>query len=260
MLNLDLATIIFQIVNFLAFSALLYYLLFRPVMTAVRERAAEKERQKEKIAAEQEQVEKQQQELKRQLAEADQKADQILAEAREEAESEHREILEQAREEAERIIAEAHTEAHQMRRQAVKEFHQDLLETILDISRQTMARVAPEEVHDKLLAQLNDRIWELGRSEIERVEAFRVSLGERTPTAYVTTAKDLSPEQQGELARTLTALADRNVDLEVRTDPDLAAGLRVRVEDLVIDNSIAGQLKELREDVSETLEERTRHE
>ncbi|HEC33912.1 MAG TPA: hypothetical protein ENI37_04275, partial [Chloroflexi bacterium] len=61
-------------------------------------------------------------------------------------------------------------------------------------------------VHDSLVQQLSDRIWELGRSEMERVETFRRSLGDRAPTAYVTTARPLSPEQQGLLARTFTAL------------------------------------------------------
>lgn len=95
----------------------------------------------------------------------------------------------------------------------------------------------------------------MGRSEMARVEAFRVSLGDREPTAYVTSAKPLSSEQQGELARTLTALADRHVDLDLRIDASLAAGLRVRLEDIVIDNTIAGQLQELRESVAQALKE-----
>jgi F0F1-type ATP synthase delta subunit len=108
--------------------------------------------------------------------------------------------------------------------------------------------------------QLSDRIWELGRSEMERVETFRRSLGDRTPTAYVTTARPLSPEQQGLLARTFTALADRHVNLELKTDPALAAGIRVRLGDTIVDHSIAGQLADLRESVSTALKERMAHE
>jgi hypothetical protein len=126
----------------------------------------------------------------------------------------------------------------------------------LDISGQVIGRVAPTEVHDKLAQQLNDRIWELGRSDMERVETFRLSLGDRAPTAYVTSAQDLSSEQQGELARTLTALADRHVNLELKTDASLAAGLQVRLEDIVVDSSIAGQLDELQDKVTEALKER----
>lgn len=260
MLNLDLATIAFQIANFLAMVMLLYYFLFRPVMGRVKERRAEKERLAREATQDREEAEKLRAELEARLAEADEEADEIIAEAQRQAEEERKALLEEARAEAERILTETYTDAHRLRRQAVEDFHDELLDAILDISSQVIGRVAPPEVHDKLVEQLNDRIWELGRSDMERVEAFRVALGDRAPTAYVTSARDLSSGQQGELARTLTALADRHVNLELKTNSHLAAGLRVRLVDMVVDNSIAGQLDDLREEVSKALKEQVRNE
>jgi F0F1-type ATP synthase delta subunit len=52
-------------------------------------------------------------------------------------------------------------------------------------------------------------------------------------------------------------LADRNVNLEMNTDPSLSAGLRVRLGDIVVDNSLAGQLDELRDNVAQSLQEWT---
>lgn len=260
MLNLDFATIAFQIANFLALTALLYYFLFQPVMSRVKERRAEKERLAREMAQDREEAEKLRAELEARLAEAEEEADEIIAEAQKRAEEERAALLEETHEEVERILAEAHTDAHRLHRQAVEQFHEELLDAILDISGQVIGRIAPPEVHDKLAQQLNDRIWELGRSDMKRVETFRLSLGDRAPTAYVTSARDLSSEQQGELARTLTALADRHVNLELKTDASLAAGLQVRLEDIVVDSSIAGQLDELRDKVTEALKERMRNE
>jgi F-type H+-transporting ATPase subunit b len=256
MLNLDFATIAFQIANFLALTALLYYFVFQPVMSRVKERRAEKERLAREMAQDREEAEKLRAELEARLAEAEEEADEIIAEAQKRAEEERAALLEETHEEVERILAEAHTDAHRLQRQAVEQFHEELLDAILDISGQVIGRVAPPEVHDKLTQQLNDRIWELGRSDMRRVETFRLSLGDRAPTAYVTSAQDLSSEQQGELARTLTALADRHVNLELKTDASLAAGLQVRLEDIVVDSSIAGQLDELQDKVTEALKER----
>jgi F-type H+-transporting ATPase subunit b len=260
MLNLDFATIAFQIANFLALTALLYYFVFQPVMSRVKERRAEKERLAREMAQDREEAEKLRAELEARLAEAEEEADEIIAEAQKRAEEERAALLEETHEEVERILAEAHTDAHRLQRQAVEQFHEELLDAILDISGQAIGRIAQPEVHDKLTQQLNDRIWELGRSDMERVETFRLSLGDRAPTAYVTSARDLSSEQQGELARTLTALADRHVNLELKTDASLAAGLQVRLEDIVVDSSIAGQLDELRDKVTEALKERMRNE
>ncbi len=256
MLNLDWATIAFQIANFLGLTAILYYLLFRPMMTRVRERRAEKQELMARARDERQEAERLRNELEERLSEAEAEADEIVAEGQKRAEAERQRMLEEAEEEIERMLAAAREDVQQMRQQAVAEFHDELIDAVMDVSAEVIGQAAPPEVHDKLVQQLADRIWEMGREEMERVQAFRRSLGERTPTAHVTTARALSSEQQGELARTFTALADRNVDIQMETDDDLAAGMRVRIADIVVDNSIAGRLEELREHASEALEER----
>ncbi len=256
MLNLDVATIAFQVINFLILAAALYYLLFRPMMRRVKERAADKERLAQDLAQECQKAEESRAELEARLANAEAEAAAIVSEARQRAEAERGALLKEAQSEVERILVEAHSDAHRMRQQATDEFHEELLDAILEISGSVIGRVAPPEVHDAMVQELSDRIWEMGRSEMAQVETFRRTLSERAPTVSVTSARPLSPEQQGLLARTFTALADRHVNLELRTDPALAAGVRVRLGDTLIDHSIGGQLTELREDVSAALEER----
>ncbi len=58
------------------------------------------------------------------------------------------------------------------------------------------------------------------------------------------------------IARTLIALADRHVDLDLQVAPELVAGIRVRIGDIIVDSSIAGQLDELRGQVVSSLQER----
>jgi len=260
MLNLDFATIAFQIINFLVLAGLLYYFLFRPVMRRAQARAAEKERLAHETSQEREEATKLRVELEARLARVEEETAALIARAQEQAEVERATLLQEAQVEVERILAEAHADAHRLRQQAVDDFHAELVDAILEISGSMIGHAAPPEVHDVLIQQLNERIWDLGRSEMERVETFRRSLGERTPTAHVTTARPLSPEQQGLLARTFTALADRHVNLELKADPALAAGIRVRLGDMVVDNSIAGRLDELHEAASQALKEHVANE
>jgi F-type H+-transporting ATPase subunit b len=256
MLNIDWATIAFQAINFLVLAAALYYFAFRPVMERVRERRAEKEEMMQQIRADRQEADRLREKLQERLSEAEEQADEIITEAHKRAEAERQQMLDDVAEDIEEMLSDARGDVHQMRQQAVDEFHDELIDAILDIGNEVIRQAAPPQMHDALAAQLNDRIWEMGREEMERVRAFRRSLGERTPTAHVSTAEPLSTEQQGELARTLTALADRNVDIEMETDPSLAAGMRVRLGDIVVDNSIAGRLDQLREEASEALEKR----
>ena len=249
-------TVVFQIVNFLILMALLYYVLFRPVMRSMKERAAEKERLEEELTRERAEVARTREELEARLALANEEADAIIAAAEEKADETTLAMLQQARDETERVLAEAHAESQRLRTQATGASQSRTIDAILEISGELVRRTAPPEVHDTLIKQLTDRIWEMGRSEMRRVEDFRRSLGDRTPTAHIETARPLSPEQQGLLARTFTALADRHVDLEVQEIPALAAGVRVRLADIVVDSSVAGQLEQLREDTLEALTER----
>jgi len=256
MLNIDWATIAFQVINFLVLAGALYYFVFRPMTRRVQERRAEKQEMMRQIREDRQEAERLRETLEEHLSEVEAEADEIITEAQKRAEAERQQMLEDVGQDIEEMLVDAREDVEQMRQQAVDEFHDELIDAILDIGADVIRQAAPSAVHDALVAQLGDRIWEMGREEMERVRAFRRSLGERTPTAHVTTAKPLRSEQQGELARTLTALADRNVDIQMETDPSLAAGMQVRLADIVVDNSVAGRLDELREQTSQALRER----
>ena len=253
MLKLDPLTIIWQIVNFLLLATALYFVLFRLVMRSMKEREAEKERVARETAQDQQEAERLRAALEDRLASVEEEAATIVARAKEQAEMERTALLQEAEAEAERILTEAHANADRLGKQTISEFEGELLDTIMSISGQVIGQASPPEIHDGLVQQLSDRIWEMGRTEMSQVETLRRALGDREPTVHVTTARELTTEQQGLLARTFTALADRHVNLEVTVEPALAGGLRVRLGDMVVDNSIADRLEALRENVSRSL-------
>jgi F-type H+-transporting ATPase subunit b len=192
MLELDIATVLWQMVNFLVLFAALYFLLFRPMMRRIRERANEKARVMETLREDQSEAEALREELESRLANAEDEAESIVEKAKSQAEVERAELLQEAQAEVERILAEAQTDASRMKRQAIEEFHEELLQGVLDVSGLVIGRVAPEDMHNSMVQQLSDSVWELGRSDMRRVEVLRRSLGERTPTVMARTAKPLS--------------------------------------------------------------------
>ena len=251
--QVNIEIILLQLANFTILAVLLYFVLFRPTIRKMKEQEAEKEQVAREAAQDRQEAERLRATLEDRLAGVEEEATAIVARAKEQAEVERTALLEETEAEAERILTQAHANADRLGVQTIDEFQDDLLDAILAISGQIIGQAAPPEVHDALIQQLSDRIWEMGRSEMDQVETLRQALGDREPSVYVTTARPLTPEQQGLLARTFTALADRHVNLEVTTEPALAAGLRVRLGDMVIDNSIADRLEALRESVAQTL-------
>jgi len=257
MLSLDLATIIFQVINFLVLAFILNRFLFQPVLRKAAEREEEKNRLMHDLAEERRQLATVRADLEQKQVEFEEQLEQMRTGSRDAVEKERQELLKEARAEAEKILVEAQTDAYRLKEQAVNEFHEQLVEAILAVTSTVAGRLCPPEVHDRMVSGLGDRVREMGRSEMPRVEAIRRSLGNREAVAYVTTAKELSTDQQAQLVRFLTALADQNVDVQLKIDHDLVAGLRVRLGDTVMDNSLAGQLEELRGEVSLALKEQT---
>lgn len=256
LLKLDPFTILWQVVNFLVFAWLLYRFLFRPMSQRIKAGAAEKEQLMQELLTDRESAAALRVEFETRMEGTEEEAAAIIAGAIEQAELDRSALMLEVQAEVEHILTEAQVDAYRLKRQAVDEFHEDLLRAVLDVSALVVGRVSPAHLQEALLKQLNDSVWELGRADMQRVDVLRRSLGARTPVVIARAAMPLTAEQQGQLVRTFTALADRNITLDLKVEPVLGLGMRVRIGDLVLDNSIAGKLDGLHTEVMDILKER----
>jgi F0F1-type ATP synthase delta subunit len=94
---------------------------------------------------------------------------------------------------------------------------------------------------------------------MDQVQAIRRSLDKRSPTVFAESARPLDEGQVQELQETLSALIDKEVDLEIKTDPDLIGGLRVRVGDTLINNTLAAKMNEILNQASASIREKMEH-
>lgn len=65
--------------------------------------------------------------------------------------------------------------------------------------------------------------------------------------ASVRSAWKLSPEEQAKLKERLERFAGKDVELDLREDPEVIGGLVVRLGDWVLDSSLRGQLRSMKE-------------
>ncbi len=112
----------------------------------------------------------------------------------------------------------------------------------------------PAKAHDELLDEMTRTIWNMGKTDIRMVNNIRESLAERIPTVEIFVPRDLTTEQHMKLLNTFNALVDKEVELEITVQPDLVAGIKARVGDIVLDNSVKAHLAEMRDDVNRKLE------
>jgi F-type H+-transporting ATPase subunit delta len=65
--------------------------------------------------------------------------------------------------------------------------------------------------------------------------------------AHVRTAVPLSPDAQQQLVAKLKKFTGKEIELDVKEDPELIGGVTVKIGDWVLDSSLRGQLRRLRE-------------
>lgn len=255
MLDIDLVTILAEILNFLVLAAALYFLLFKPIVKQMEKRADDKAALLADMQQKDAMADEKLTSIESRLAQIDTEIEARLDKAFQQAQTENATLLDATRAEAEKIISEAEFEAAKRQEQEMEQLQDDLVDSILHITGQVLSKTTPDVVHDNLVEALNAEIWDLGKQDMRRVRTIRESLSERTPTAIVITARELSPEQQRLLVRTFSALADSNVSMEIEVDPNLIAGIRVRMGDLVVENTLAMELSELKSEINIKLEE-----
>ncbi len=255
MLDLDLVTILAEIINFLVMAVVLYYLLFKPTVKRIEKRAREKEALLADAEEKQRKADDRLTEIEDRLANIDLEIEQRLEIAYEQAEQKSQALLEATQHEAVRILKEANIDAEKRQKQEMASLQEELVETILNISSQVLSKATPDIIHDNLIAELTTEIWDLGKNDMRQVRAFRESLAERMPSVFVSSAKELTPDHQRSLVKTFSALADKNINMDLEIDETLIAGIKVRMGDLVVENTLGMELEALKTDVAETLEE-----
>ena len=114
-----------------------------------------------------------------------------------------------------------------------------------EVLREVLADRVPEPFLHFLLVVLDKR----RQRSIPRIEeAYRDLLDERFGRVHanVTLALEPDDELREEITERLSALLDREVEANFRTDEDIVGGIVVRFEDKVMDGSLRRRLQNLR--------------
>jgi F-type H+-transporting ATPase subunit b len=254
MLDLDLSTIIWEILNFLVLTVILYFLVFKPMTKRAEERAIEKAALRAALQRDQMDAKQRLEELDERLINLDEEIETITDQAYVASQVQQKALLEATRQEAENIMMEAVAEARKEQEVDIKRLQNDLVETVINISNDALREVVPPQVHEDLIEEMTGNIWNMGRTDMRMVQNIRESLEERIPTVEIEVPRELTNEQRMKLINTFNALTDKEVELEVTVSPELVSGIRARVGDIVLDNTINTHLESLRDEIGQKLE------
>ena len=258
MLDVYLDTIVWEIINFIIITVALYYLVFKPMARNADRRAKEKAELLRELEEDREEAARKLEEINQRLSHLDEEIEQILQEAYEKSRARQEELLQATYEEAAQIMADAIKQARQEQRAELNKNRQVFTDTILQITGEILQQVIPPQVNDILIDDLTASIWNLGEDDVQRLNTIRGSLEEQMPIIDLTVVRPLTIEQQSKLYNTFSALADKDVEINVEVEPRLIAGVRARIGDFVLDNSVLTNVDNVRTEVNKILEQLSR--
>jgi F-type H+-transporting ATPase subunit b len=239
-LGINLGFFLFQVFNFGVLAVLLYAFAYKPLVNMLEQR-------KQKIAQGYEDA----QVAAEARANAEKEAEKVLADAQAQASQVIREATERAETAGREVVAEYEAEAVKAREAALAEASVERDRMLADVRGQiaALAMAATQKLVGEALDE--NRQHALIGEFFSGVKAGKVVVLSGTElsgsTAEITSALPLTDSEQTSVKQDVLSKIGDQATVAFRVDPSILGGLIIRVGDKVIDNSVAGQLDELRQ-------------
>ena len=238
-LGINLGYLLVQIFNFAILLVVLTAWVYKPIVTMIenRRRTIEKGLEDARVAADARA--NAEREAEKVLADAQAKASEVVREATGRAEAAGRDV---------RAVAEA--EAARAKDAALEEASLERDRMLADMRGQiaALAMAAAQKLIGEALDEKRQRA--LLEEFFSGVKAGKVVVLEGATisgaSAEVTSALPLTAAEQETVKKNVLAKVGEQASVAFRVDPAILGGLVIRVGDKVLDNSVAGQLEELR--------------
>jgi F-type H+-transporting ATPase subunit b len=242
-LGINLGYLLVQIFNFAILFLMLSAWVYRPIVKMIENRrtSIEKGLEDARVAAEaRDNAEK---EANKVVAEAQAKASEVVREATERAEAAGRDIKAMAESEAAQAKEAALAEVAVEREQILS----DVRGQIAALAMAATQKLVGEAMDEKRQHALLDEFF-------SGVKAGKVVVLEGKTlagaSAEITSALPLTDKEQDSVKKDVLTKIGEHASVTFRVDPNILGGLVIQVGDKVLDNSVAGQLEELRQNLS----------
>lgn len=242
-LGINLGYLFVQIFNFLIMFVVLRAWVYRPIINAIENRRRSLEQGLEDARIASEARANAEREAGKILAEAQTKASEIVREATTRAESAGKDILKMAEADSEKIRLDARTESEEERIRMLSDVRSQIAVLAMAATHKLVGDVLDEKKQRTLIDEFFSGVKEGKVVLLEDVELKGAS-------AEITSALYLTDSEQIALKNDVLAKIGEHASVTFRVDPSILGGLIIRVGDKIIDNSVAGQLEELRKNLA----------
>jgi F-type H+-transporting ATPase subunit b len=163
-LGISLGLLVSQLVNFILLAALLYILLYKPILNMLHQRQERIARSMADADAARASAVKAQQEYERRVAEGQRKAQEIIAQATQQGEQVRAEIRAEAMREAEEIRQKAHQEAVDEKGRVMADVQGQIASLSMLATERVLSQGLDESMQRKLINQFLAELGDGGKA------------------------------------------------------------------------------------------------
>lgn len=239
----------FQTINFFVVLYILYKLFFNPLKNIIQKRDESIKKRLEKLEAGEIKIREQEQHYQEKLKEIDILKDKTLSIAKNEAEQERNRILDEADKEL---------EIERLKQKSIQELERKKVDNVikeqsLKFSLDYIARFAGELIDDQMHQKLIEKfLHELKNAD--EIAALKKEMKTKECEIKLTTPLKIEEQTLSKIKETLKNIFDtKTLSFETFSDKALIGGIKLEIENKIVDGSIQGTLKQLEEKASKEL-------
>ncbi len=241
-MTIDWWTLGLQTVNFVVLIWILAHFLFRPVIRIIAERQAAAHSALDEAEAMRDQARSAREAADAEMADIAARRTALIAMAGEDAEAEKRRLLDAARADVEKLRTAAQAELEQMRTTEERALADQASLLATDIVERLLARL-PDS------ARIDGFIDGLAKAVADLPDATRAGIGAQGPV-QVRAARAPTAQERTRLTKKLRDVLNRAIDIEIKADPTLLAGLELDAQHAIVSNHFRADLDRIAESLT----------
>jgi len=244
-------TFLFQTINFFVVLYILYRLFFNPLKNIIQKRDESIKKRLEELQAGEKKLKELTQSYQDRLKEIDILKDKELGIARKEAEQEKSRLLEEADKELNKERLKQKSILELERKKVGNAIKEQSLQFSLDYLSRFSGQLIDEEMHQKLIEKF---LYELKSTSANEIAALKKEMKTKECEIKLSTPLKIKEKTMRLIRETLENIFDiKIVSIKTLTENSLIGGIKLGIENKIIDGSIQGMLKQLEDEVAKEL-------
>ena len=244
-------TFLFQTINFFVVLYILYRLFFNPLKNIIQKRDDSLKKRLEELEAGENELRAKEQHYRERLKEIDTLKNKELNRARREAEQEKNRLFEEADRELEKERLKQKSIQEDEREKIEKAIKEQSLQFSLDYIARFAIELVDEEMHQKLIEKF---LHALKSEEPEEIETLQKEIKHKKCNIRLTTPLKIEEQTMHKIKEVLGDIFNtKAVSIETFFDTSLIGGIKLEIENRIIDGSIFQMLKQLENEASKEL-------